>query len=278
MSFPYDQYPGDMYTGQDQAQHQQQQHPSASGSFPQWETLSDQLQQPLHSPLDTPGSGTLAMQLELDDMHVPSPIDNTPILLHHPRDNPPPHRQRHAPATANPLHPIDAVIFGSNRPRSSASAASTPPGAGPSTSSSSAQPTGVVRNPPRTRTASATAGASHPYYRPHTTTTMTAGTSAGTGPASSSPFMTPNPTAAFEPLASGTGRRGSAVMTRSKTKKQTGISATTSHGGMIERPPARRSTSVATAAAAAGASSSMPSPTVRQSLFGSTSKYVLQSF
>jgi len=232
----------------------------AAGS--QWETLQHS---PLDTPVPTPSSATFRLHLDdpsrplqtADDDNLAPTIDNTPILLHHPTDNPQ-LQQRHRPrapsGTGTPtMHPIDALIF--SRPGSASSthtggssihtmgmghiiqqhfapspdqagqSGSTPaPTAGPS---SSKQTTGALRT---TRARTAATASSHPYLRQ-------------TPSSSSSPFIQ---NIGIPPMS------GPTIMTRSKARKQsvkfadTPTTAPTStpmgpithhgHGGMVERP------------------------------------------
>lgn len=200
--------PYDIYSGGDQQQ-QQQQH---------WESL--------HSPLDTTTPPIPTPPTPFQHHHLqPSPIDNAPILLHHPHENPP-HQPRHSLTPTGPVHPIDALIF-----RSLPGSASSTPAPGPASASSS-----VIRNP-----SSSSRARAHPYMQPEQRQQTRASPSTS--------FMVPTPS---HPQAE-TGRPQ--VTTRSRSKKQQQIVkfSTTAHCGMVERPTTR---SQAQASAAAVASSS----------------------
>ena len=260
---------------------------AAGSGFPHWETLQHS---PLDTPVPTPSSGTFHLDMDPMDLNVdPSrshqqqpttdnltpTIDNTPILLHHPTENPQPqqrHRARAPSGTGTPsMHPIDALIF--SRPGSASSThtagssihamgmghlihqfASSPDPAGPSSSTpapgpSSSKPTGPVRT---TRARTAATAPSHPYIRQ-------------TPPSSSSPFV-PN---IGLPSAS---TLGPTIMTRSKARKQsvkfadtptTGTSAGMVHhkqGGMVERP----------ATSSSGSGSMQPLQRTGTAFFGTT--------
>lgn len=224
---------------------------------PQWETLHS----PQDTPVPTPSSATFRLHLD-DQLPGGAPtIDNTPILLHHPTENPQMqerHRPRAPSGTGTPsMHPIDALIF--SRPGSASSthtggssihtmgmghiiqqhfasspeSGSTPaPTAGPS---SSKQTTGALRT---TRARTAATASSHPYLRQ-------------TPSSSSSPFMQ---NIGIPPTS------GPTIMTRSKARKQSvkfadapttapdptsmgmePITHHSGHSGMVERPVASSS-------------------------------------
>lgn len=258
-----------------------------SGSaFPQWETLQHS---PLDTPVPTPSSGTYMdpMDLNLDDPQqqqqslddLTPTIDNTPILLHHPSENPQ-IQQRHRPrarsGTGTPsIHPIDALIF--SRPGSASSTGGrihpmgmsqlithsqqfAPPSdpthrSIPTPSStpnpSSSKKTGPVRTT-RTRTATPS---SHPYlHQPQAQ--------------SSSPFAG----VSIAPTS------GPSMMTRSKVKQSVKFADTTAttstrpgmgpmthhgHGGMVERPVTRASSSP-------GGGEMQSSPRTAPEFFGTT--------
>ena len=138
MSYPPFEHFSEMYgstpstPNTQQPQQQQQAHPDPSGAYPQWETIERDMEMHLHgsphdvdtTPIQTPTSASFHSrslpQIDLDlEEHPhtisgqgyglpysahPSPVDNAPILLHHPHEVDPQQAQATLLAQAQQQH------------------------------------------------------------------------------------------------------------------------------------------------------------------------------